>query len=154
MAWDTWDVYHNLFKNNHCVETVVRSLCQGLPEQLVSDNGPQFTSEEFTKFMRSNGIKHIRCSPYHPSSNGAVERLVRTFKQAMKASHRDHLSPQQRLENFLLSYRTTPHATTGKSPCTLFLGYQTAYSFGPDVTIYSRKGGSEARSEKPSRYSF
>ena len=43
------------------------------------------------EFMRSNG----------------VERLVRTFKQAMKASHHGHLSPQQRLENFLLSYCTT-----------------------------------------------
>ena len=52
------------------------------------------------------------------------ERLVRTFKQAMKASNHDQFSPQQRLENFLLSYRTTPHATTGESPCTLFLGRQ------------------------------
>ena len=106
--------------------TVLRQLFAryGLPEQLVSDNGPQFTSEEFARFMGSNGIKHIRCAPYHPSSNGAVERLVRTFKQAMKASNHDQFSPQQRLENFLLSYRTTPHATTGESPCTLFLGRQ------------------------------
>ena len=35
----------------------------GLPEQLVSDNGPQFTSAEFAHFMRANGIKHIHCSP-------------------------------------------------------------------------------------------
>ena len=45
----------------------------GIPEQLVSDNGPQFTSEEFAKFMKRNSIKHIRCAPYHPSSNGLVE---------------------------------------------------------------------------------
>ena len=94
----------------------------GLPEQLVSDNGPQFTSDEFANFMKSNGVKHIRCSPYHPSSNGAIERFVRTFKQAMKASRHDHLSAQQRLQNFLLTYRSTPHATTGETPATLFLG--------------------------------
>ena len=38
----------------------------GLPEQIVTDNGPQFTSDEFSLFFRSNGVKHIRCSPYHP----------------------------------------------------------------------------------------
>ena len=56
----------------------------GLPLQLVSDNGPQFTAIEFQCFLKGNGVKHIRCSPYHPSSNGLVEGFVRTFKQAMK----------------------------------------------------------------------
>ena len=58
----------------------------GIPTQLVSDNGPQFTSEEFTSFMKRNGIKHIRSAPYHPSTNGTAERFVQTFKKAMKAS--------------------------------------------------------------------
>ena len=58
---------------------------QGLPEQVVSDNGPQFASSEFSLFLKSNGVKHIRCAPYHPSSNGAVERFIQTFKKAMKA---------------------------------------------------------------------
>ena len=49
--------------------------------QLVSDNGSQFTSEEFAK---SNGIKHIRCSPYQPASNGAVERLVQIFRKLQR----------------------------------------------------------------------
>jgi len=57
-----------------------------LPEQLVTDNGPQFTAEEFAVFLKRNGIKHIKVAPYHPSSNGAVERLVQTFKKAMRAS--------------------------------------------------------------------
>ena len=64
----------------------------GLPEQIVSDNGPQFVSEEFRQFMQSNGIRHIRCAPYHPASNGLAERFVRTFKEAMKAGKRDVLS--------------------------------------------------------------
>ena len=58
----------------------------GLPEQLVSDNGPQFQSDEFQGFMHTNGVKHINYAPYHPSSNGAAERFVRTFKQAMKTA--------------------------------------------------------------------
>ena len=94
----------------------------GLPEQLVSDNGPQFTSEEFGTFLKRNGVEHIRCAPYHPSSNGLAERFVRTFKEAMKAGEKDGLPRQHRLENFLLTYRATPHSTTGTTPSMLFLG--------------------------------
>jgi hypothetical protein len=96
----------------------------GLPEQLVSDNGPQFTSEEFKKFTTSNGIKHILSSPYHPRSNGAAERMVRTFKQAMKASlgESTDVNPAACLSQFLLKYRSTPHATTQMSPAELLLG--------------------------------
>ena len=72
--------------------------------------------------MQGNGIKHIRTAPYHPSSNGAVERLVQTFKQAMKAGECSGLSLQHQLQSFLMSYRSTPHATTGQSPASSFLG--------------------------------
>ena len=68
-------------------------------------------------------MKHIHSAPYHPSSNGLAERFVRTFKAAMKASEHPGLSFHQRLMSFLLSYRTTPHATTTNvSPSALFLG--------------------------------
>ena len=91
----------------------------GLPQQLVSDNGPQFTSAEFAVFLRKNGVKHIYSSPYHPSTNGLAERFVRTLKAAMK--NKEIKDPHQRLMDFLLSYRTTPHSTTNSSPCELFM---------------------------------
>ena len=56
----------------------------GLPDQLVSDHGPQSVSHAFKQFTRNNGVKHIRTSPRHPTSNGAVERSVRTFKDFFK----------------------------------------------------------------------
>ena len=94
----------------------------GLPQQLVSDNGPQFTSEEFATFCKMNGVKHIRCSPYHPSSNGLAERFVQTFKRAMKTSCERGITFDQRLCSFLLQYRCTPHSTTNTPPCELFMG--------------------------------
>jgi len=89
----------------------------GLPQQVVSDNGPQFTSE-FALFLKHNGVKHIRSFPYHPSTNGLAERFVRTLKRAMRSS--DFKEPHQKLMNFLLCYRTTPHTTTNVMPCNFF----------------------------------
>ena len=88
---------------------------------MVTDNGPQFISEEFAIFVKVNGVKHINNSPYHPATNGAVERLVQTFKKIMKASENDGRSQLQRLADFLLTYRSTPHATTHETPSDFFL---------------------------------
>ncbi|KAG6929127.1 hypothetical protein G0U57_006262, partial [Chelydra serpentina] len=95
----------------------------GLPEQLVSDNGPQFIAQEFRNFIKANGIHHITSAPYHPSTNGLAERCVQTMKQALKSARGQH-SIQKRLDTFLLSYRNTPHATTKASPAFLMMRRQ------------------------------
>ena len=95
-----------------------------LPEQIVSDNRPQFISEEFAAFMRQNHIKHIRSAPYHPASNGLAERFIQSLKTGLKASVDSGLSLQQWLANYLLTYQSSPHTTTGVSPCSLFLHRQ------------------------------
>ena len=46
----------------------------GVPESIVSDNGPQFTGTEFEEFCKKNGICHVCIAPYHPASNGLAER--------------------------------------------------------------------------------
>ena len=56
----------------------------GLPEEVVSDNGPPFVSHDFSNFMKMNGIKHTLTPPYHPASNGATESSVQTLKQALR----------------------------------------------------------------------
>ena len=94
----------------------------GLPDQLVFDNGSQFTSDEFSCFMKANGIKHIFTSPYHPKSNGEAERFVQTLKNALRKERDESDSIQTKLSRFLMSYRTTPNTTTGVTPSELFLG--------------------------------
>ena len=55
----------------------------GLSVTLVSDNGPPFSSSVFKEFMDYNGIVHRRVPPYHPSSNGLAENMVKSLKQAL-----------------------------------------------------------------------
>eukprot|EP00731_Ephydatia_muelleri_P013854 Em0007g1164a len=90
----------------------------GIPQQIVTDNGQQFVSEMFQRFMSHNNIKHIKSSPYHPATNGLAERFVQTLKQAL----RDERSLQHRLASFLLSYRNSRHATTETAPSYLMMG--------------------------------
>ena len=69
-----------------------------------------------------NGVKHVRVAPYHAASNGLVERMVQSFKNHMKVWKGSKQSIQQRIENFLLTYRSTKHPTTSRTHASLFLG--------------------------------
>ncbi|XP_039212987.1 uncharacterized protein K02A2.6-like, partial [Crotalus tigris] len=56
----------------------------GLPDVLVSNNGPQFTSSNFQAFLQANMIRHATSAPFYPSTNGMAERMVRITKDALK----------------------------------------------------------------------
>jgi transposase InsO family protein len=88
---------------------VLRNLfaTHGLPQQVVSDNGRQFTSDEFQDFIGINGIKHVLVAPNHPSSKGKAERFVQTFKAAMKKRQKGGKDWEKNLAIFLLTYRIT-----------------------------------------------
>ena len=93
----------------------------GIPEQLVSDNGSAFTSNEFSQFMEQNGINHTLTSPYHPRSNGLVEHAVQTLKQAIRKMD---VSLESKMSTFLFNYRIIPQSTTGLAPAEILLGRQ------------------------------
>ncbi|XP_064475774.1 uncharacterized protein LOC135389671 [Ornithodoros turicata] len=98
----------------------------GSPEELVSDNEPQFIAQELADSTRGLGIRHTRTPPYHAASNGAAEHLFQTPKTTLlKQFLHDNMTGQrQRLDDFLLAYRNTPSSVTGRSPAELFLKRQ------------------------------
>ena len=89
----------------------------GIPETVVSDNGTQFVSEEFTSFLFSNNVEHVQTAPKHPASNGLAERAVQTVKCGVKKTSGTSL--EMRIQVFLMTYRITPQGTTMKTPSEL-----------------------------------
>ncbi|PAA52294.1 hypothetical protein BOX15_Mlig007858g1 [Macrostomum lignano] len=92
----------------------------GLPAHIISDNGPQFISQEFREFMGAIGIHLIYTSVYQPSSN-FVERAHKTLKQTLTAFVHD--KPDLWID-FLpavtLAINTAAHSTMNESPFYLF----------------------------------
>ena len=85
----------------------------GIPEVLVSDNGPQFSSKKFGNFAEEYGFLHTTSSPHFAPSNGQAERSVQIAQNILKLSNpRDGL----------LAYRSTPHCSTGFPPAQLLMG--------------------------------
>ena len=100
----------------------------GLHDKFVSDNGPQFTSNEFKEFRTNCGIFHIKTAPYHPQTNGEAERFVQTFKNFIKRADDDKSMNQRQIDEailkFLMTYRCTPHSGTSFTPSYLMLNRQ------------------------------
>ncbi|XP_058023851.1 LOW QUALITY PROTEIN: uncharacterized protein LOC131190532 [Ahaetulla prasina] len=92
----------------------------GLPDTLVSDNGPQFTAAQFEEYLAEEGIRHALSAPFHPASNGLAERSVRSAKEALS-----RLKPgdwQTKIDFFLAVQHRTPSTATGRSPAELLMG--------------------------------
>ncbi|XP_037558455.1 uncharacterized protein LOC119435817 [Dermacentor silvarum] len=90
----------------------------GLPDIIVSDNGPAFTSSQYADFLNRNGIRRMMVPPYHPASNGAAERVQQNIKDKLKKS-----TPGEfRTQVVLFHYRSTPHDAAGRVPRELLMG--------------------------------
>lgn len=84
-----------------------------IPTVVISDNGPQFSSRDFTSFATEYGFHHVTSSPRYPQENGEAERMVRTMKEMFAKTGDPYLA--------LLNYRDTPGAS-GYSPSQLLMG--------------------------------
>ncbi|KAK7098352.1 uncharacterized protein [Littorina saxatilis] len=103
--------------------TVIRALKQmfsehGIPSKLISDNGPQFSSDAFVTFAREWAFDHITSSPRYPRSNGMSERHVQTVKDALQKASQARTDP----DLALLCLRTTPLSSSIPSPLEILTG--------------------------------
>lgn len=97
----------------------------GIPEEILTDQGTNFTSTLLGELYRMIGVKAIRTSPYHPQTDGLVERFNQTLKKMLKKV----LAGEGRQWDVMLPYvlfahREAPQATVGFTPFELLLGLE------------------------------
>jgi transposase InsO family protein len=95
----------------------------GYPQELVSDNGSAFISQVVEAILERHQIKHWLISPYHPQSNGLVERFNRTLCSSL-AKYVQVMEEDwdKFLPSVLFAYRTMRHNTTKFEPFSLVYG--------------------------------
>ncbi|XP_062707058.1 uncharacterized protein K02A2.6 isoform X2 [Aedes albopictus] len=105
----------------------------GLPDVLVSDNGPPFNSYNFVNLLEKQGIRVFKSPPYNPSSNGQAERLVRTVKEVLKRYLMDpdvmELDLDDRINLFLFNFRNCNLTKDGYFPS------ETIFSYKPKTVL-------------------
>lgn len=95
----------------------------GPPKTLLSDNGTEFVNATVAALAELTGVERLVTSPYHPNTNGRVERFNGTFVAALRA----HASANPTtwplwIDYVLLAYRTRIHTSTNQAPFALVFG--------------------------------
>ena len=93
----------------------------GIPDTLITDNGPQFSSTEFQQFSSDYQFEHKTSSPHYPRSNGMAEKAVQTAKRLLIKAKEDNKDPYLSL----LDYRSTPRSDLLGSPAQRLMGRRT-----------------------------
>ncbi len=112
-GWSRYVVHHELRTNmtEADVEITIERAREKFPNvnpRIISDNGPQFISKEFKQYLRSCQLEHVFTSPYHPQSNGKLERFYRTIKseQIRKNSYLSLADARKQIEQYIIYYNT------------------------------------------------
>ena len=95
----------------------------GVPSEILTDQGSNFTSQLLTEIYRMLHVHPIRTMPYHPQTDGLVERFNKTLKSMLRKYATKEGKDWDKLIPYLLfAYREVPQASTGFSPFELLYG--------------------------------
>jgi len=96
----------------------------GLPENIFSDGGPQFTSFEFQEFCDKWQISHETSSPHHPQSNGIAENAVKAMKKLLHCTYDPKTGSVLNDEwvKAIMLYKNTPWGPSKLSPSEVLFG--------------------------------
>jgi len=94
----------------------------GIPEEILTDNGSNFVSKLTETLLQALGIRHLKTSPYHPQTNGMIERWHRVLKTTLKKAGDAEKTWDLLLPMVLFACRDAPHSATGFSPHELLFG--------------------------------
>lgn len=108
----------------HVAEELVAVFSRvGVPREILTDQGSNFTFQLLSELYRLLHIHPIRTSPYHPQTDGLVERFNQTLKSMLRKTARTEGKDWDKLLPYLLfAYREVPQASTGFSPFELLYG--------------------------------
>lgn len=97
----------------------------GIPKHILTDQGTNFTADLFKKTCEFLKIKQLWASPYHPQTQGALERSHSTLKEYLKSYVNDNQDNWPRyVFTSMLAYNTSVHSTTHYSPYELLFGHK------------------------------
>uniref|UniRef100_A0A674PL68 Integrase catalytic domain-containing protein n=1 Tax=Takifugu rubripes TaxID=31033 RepID=A0A674PL68_TAKRU len=96
----------------------------GIPREVLTDQGPNFMSKTLQQVYDLLGIKRIRTTPYHPQTDGLVERFNQTLNMLRRFVDDSGKEWDQWLPYLLFAYREVPQESTGFSPFELLYGHQ------------------------------
>ncbi|MCI25710.1 gag-pol polyprotein, partial [Trifolium medium] len=95
----------------------------GIPKNIVSDNGKQFTSESVIQFYEKYGIQNTFVSVEHPQANGQAESANKVILMGIKRRlDKEKKEWVNALPQVLWSYHTTTHSTMGETPFKMVYG--------------------------------
>jgi transposase InsO family protein len=134
----------------------------GVPKILLSDNGTNYVSQEFSDFASEWGFQHVTSSPLYPKGNGKAEATVKIAKTLMKKCKHD----KSDFYLALLQLRNSPNTPHKFSPVQRLMSRRTRSNFPvttqlltPAITpsaeviecIYGRKQQSKVHYDKTAK---
>lgn len=117
----TVDYYSDYWELDRLIDTTSETVVQctkahfaryGIPNTVVTDNGPQFRSQEYAQFSQEWEFEHTTSSPYHYQNNVRAEAVVKIAKKLMSKAAKDHKD----LQLTVLDWRNMPTESSHSSP--------------------------------------